>query len=176
MSHCMFIEKIMEIRRLVKEDLEVRVSLLNNREISQYLDVDETFSLEKTKKWFDKISDNLLRTDYSFVLDGVVVGMGGVVGISPKDRHGELYIYLDPCYQGRGLGKKALNLMLHRAFIDNPSIEKIFLFTFASNERANSLYKSCGFTQEGALKKHTWHDGRLQDRLIFSIFRQDLSL
>ena len=59
-----------------------------------------------------------------------------------------LTIAIHEGYQGRGLGKKLMAHLISwtRA---HPKIEKLELQVRSSNERAISLYKSLGFTEEG---------------------------
>lgn len=162
----------MEIRKLTKKDLTLRVDLLNNPEIARWLNVDETFTLENTEKWFSKIEPDKSRYDVVFLEDSKVVGMGGLVNISEKDQHGELYIYMSVGQQGKGLGKRALSLLIDYSF-KAYGLRKLFVYTFAENERANMFYESMNFKKEAHLKLHTHHQGELKDRYIYSLFFED---
>lgn len=162
----------MEIRKLTKEDLYLRVELLNNPEIAKWLNVDETFTLEKTEKWFSKTETDKSRYDVVFIEDNKVVGMGGLVNISEKDKHGELYIYMSVGQQGKGLGKIALSLLIDYSF-KAYGLRKLFVYTFEENERANMFYESLYFKKEAHLKLHTYHQGELKDRYIYSLFLED---
>lgn len=99
---------MLTIRKLNKKDLEIRVKLLNNKNISSFLNVDEYFNLVTTYEWYYKVKDKIDRYDCVFEYNYEVIGMGGLCDISTKNRNASLYIYLDPNFHGQGLGTKSL--------------------------------------------------------------------
>ena len=67
---------------------------------------------------------------------------------------GELWlnqILLDCRYQGKGLGKAALQLILARLADEFPQRREVFLSVFAENTAAIRLYWQAGFAFNGAL-------------------------
>lgn len=160
----------MNVSKLTADDLAERVRLLNTPEISTLLNVHEVFTLEKTQRWFDRVKDDPTRYDVTFKVDGDVVGMAGIVHISREDQNGEMYIYIDPRCQGSGHGKEGLSSLINYAF-DSLNLEKVYVKTFLSNGRANRFYERLGFVREGLLRRHTLHGGKLEDRCIYSLFR-----
>lgn len=160
------------IRKLSTKDLEYRVELLNTPSISNVLNVSETFNIETTQRWFQKIRTRDDRYDVVIMDDSNVVGMAGLVNISQMDKNAEAYIYVDPAFQGKRYGSKGLKLLLDHAF-HKLKLNKVFLYTFAENTRANSFYKKLGFIREGYLKEHTFHKGVLKDRCIYSVLKSD---
>ena len=75
-------------------------------------------------------------------------------------------------FQGIGFGQEALLKVLELIF-NKYTFNKCYLYVFAFNERAISLYNRCGFNKEGLLKEDYQMNGSFQDRLIMSIFRKD---
>lgn len=167
----MFIEKI-KLKKLEKSDLSFRVSLLNHELIKPFLNTKEEFTLDKTEQWFNNIKAKS-RSDFVFIYNNSPIGMGGLVNISPIDKNAELYIYLSPDYQGMGLGSLSLKKMCDYGF-EVLSLHKIYLYTFSKNRRANLLYERNGFVKEGYLKEHTYKDGELCDRNIYSLIKNEI--
>ena len=160
-----------EIRILEIQDLPIRVSLLNDTDISRLLNTSEIFSLEGTTKWF-RNRDLSTRADLALLYMGTVSGMAGITHIDKKAGVGELYIYLDKKLQGRGLGVTYMGLTLDYAF-KTLGLNKVFLYTYKTNGRANHLYEKIGFVLEGILRQHSWHNGQVCDRCIWGILREE---
>lgn len=165
---------MLKLKTLEESDLVYRVNLLNDERIAPYINTSEKFTIDKTKEWFYKLKENNLRKDFTFIGDKEKIGMGGLTNISQKNSHCELYMYLDPNVQGKGFGYKTCKALCEFAF-NELNLNKVFLYTFSNNERANKLYEKLGFKLEGTLRKHTLKDGVFQDRYIYGIFRNELN-
>lgn len=163
---------MISLNLLKKEDLPYRVNLLNNEGISPYLNTSEKFTIDKTVAWFESIKDNSLRKDFVFLLEGEKVGMGGLTNISLQNRNCELYMYMDPKSQGKGLGYNSCYQLCNFAF-NQLNLNKVFLYTFSENYRANSLYEKVGFKLEGVLREHTLKDDKLRDRNFYGILKKE---
>lgn len=166
---------MLTIRKLNKKDLEIRVKLLNDKNISSYLNVDEYFNLITTYEWYNKVKDKIDRYDCVFEYNDEVIGMGGLCDISTKNRNASLYIYLDPNFHGQGLGTKSLIKLCEYGF-NSLKLEKIYLYTFSDNERANHMYEKIGFVREGLLRMHTLRNELLCDRLLYGLLKKDLKI
>lgn len=165
---------MIKLHILNREDLPYRVFLLNHDAIAPYINISERFTLSKTEKWFSNLYANSSRKDFVFISDTNKVGMGGLTNISLRNKHCELYMYMDPNFQGRGLGFYACRRLCEYAFNDL-CLEKVFLFTFSDNKRANKLYEKIGFKLEGVLRKHTYKDAKLHDRNFYGILRNEFN-
>lgn len=159
-------------RKLTEGDLETRVNLLNNKKVSQYLNVDEVFNLEKTRKWFENAKNNTSRYDCVFEVDEKIVGMGGVTDISLKDKSGSLYIYLAPEYWGCGCGYTAFTSLCNIGF-ETLGLNRLYFYAFEDNVRGNKLFNRVGFKLEGILREHTMHNGVLCNRYIYGLLKKD---
>ncbi len=162
----------MEIRKLEINDLETRVEFLNNKEISQYLNVDEVFNIDKTRKWFEYAKNDSSRYDCVFEVEGNIIGMGGVTNISQKDQTGSLYIYLAPQYWGCGYGFTAFSSLCSIGF-DTLELNRLYFYAFEENVRGNKLFNRVGFKLEGILREHTMHNGVLCNRYIYGLLKKD---
>ncbi len=159
---------------LSEEDLPYRVYLLNHKKVAPFLNTSETFTIENTVEWFRKRN---LSNRFDCVLkeENQIIGMAGFVNISKQNSNAELYMYIDPKFQGRGLGKKSLIEVCKYGF-DIIKLYKIYCYTFYFNEKANNMYEKVGFIREGYLRKHTMKDGQLRDRCFYGLLADDFRL
>jgi len=160
------------LKKLLESDLPYRVNLLNDDAISPYINTSERFTLEKTQNWFAKINADKSRKDFVFTLNNERVGMGGLTNISVTNKNCELYMYMDPSFQGKGFGYLSAKALCNYAF-SILNMEKVYLFTFSENKRANGLYEKVGFILEGELRMHTLKDNVLRDRCIYGLLKRE---
>ena len=158
---------MLTILPLEEEHLEYRVQLLNNKEVAQYLNIVEPFTIDKTIEWF-RHRNLEVRFDCVFKNNELIIGMGGLSNIAESNENAELYIYMDPLFQGKRLGKKSLIELCKYGF-EELGLHKIYLYTFSSNVRANNMYEKVGFIREGYFREHTKKDGCLQDRCFYGL-------
>ena len=163
----------MIIRRIKKEDLETRVEWMNNPAIYSSMHYDIPIVLENTLSWFKKNLDNNSRADVVFEEDDKIVAMGGLTGIDSLTNKAELYIFVNPFQQSKGIGTKATKLLCKYGF-DNLGLKKIYLVTDVSNVSAQKVYEKVGFKLEGKLRKeYLTKDGILEDILYFGLLKEE---
>jgi RimJ/RimL family protein N-acetyltransferase len=76
--------------------------------------------------------------------------------------------------QGRGIGRRALRLMLHHGF-NVLNLERIYLYVAEYNDRARKLYTAVGFIHEGTLRRHVAFDGRYYGLLVMGMLRNEFT-
>jgi RimJ/RimL family protein N-acetyltransferase len=74
--------------------------------------------------------------------------------------------------QRRGLGRRALRLMLQHAF-DVLNLERIYLYVVEYNLPARKLYETSGFSYEGTLRRHVVLGGKRYDLRVMGILREE---
>ncbi|ART81776.1 hypothetical protein CBP31_03365 [Oceanisphaera profunda] len=162
------------VRPMTKKYAPERVRILRQPSVINGVFMEQPVSVEKTELWCDSIIKSTVRTDFVFLEGEAVVGFSGLVNISHKNGTAEFYIFIDNDIQGKGCGRFITNWLLTFAK-DELGLRKITLFVTAGNEAALSLYENIGFSLEGTLLKHSWFRGRYVDRLILSIFLDDVN-
>ena len=118
---------------------------------------------------------NLVKTraDVVFEEDGNIVAMGGLTGIDSFTNKAELYIFVNPFQQSKGIGTIATKLLCRYGF-DNLGLKKIYLITDVSNVSAQKVYEKAGFKLEGKLRKeYLTKDGMLEDILYFGLLKEE---
>ena len=163
---------MIKLRPLDLNDLEFRISLLNNPDISQFLNVNESFSLNKTIEWF--YNRNLSkRYDCVFLYNDISIGMGGITDISVVNKNAFLYLYIDNKFQGKGLGISSMIRLCEYGFLEL-GLNKVYSYTFAFNHKVNKMHEKIGFKKEGILRKHTYKEGIFQDRYLYGLLKSEL--
>jgi diamine N-acetyltransferase len=74
--------------------------------------------------------------------------------------------------QQRGLGRRALNLILHHGF-RVLNLERIYLYVVQYNQPAIQLYERAGFVHEGRLRRHVALEGGYHDLLVMGLLRTE---
>lgn len=132
-------------------------------------------SLEIDKSWYQENVVNAPTKKAIFAVqnyEGTFVGLAQLDAIDPIHRHAMLGIYIgEPAERGRGAGKSATIELIEYGFRDL-NLRKLFLHVNRSNLSATKLYESLGFTIEGELREHYFHDGDWDDILVMSLFRK----
>lgn len=79
----------------------------------------------------------------------------------------------DRDYFGQKYGRDVVKLLVKYAFRLR-NMEKVWLTTLASNERAIRSFAACDFVEEGRLRRHVWLDGRYDDLVYMAVHRDPL--
>lgn len=90
----------------------------------------------------------------AFATKDKLIGICGFITESRKRaaHRGEvIHMFVDKTYNGKGIGKKLLQLTLNTAF-SNPQIEQIILSAVLENQNAINFYKKMGFTEYGRIE------------------------
>ncbi|MFP2959146.1 GNAT family N-acetyltransferase [Myxococcus sp. 1LA] len=103
---------------------------------------------------------------------------GELVGtVSARDLsrvHGriELGYMMADAYHGRGLGSRAVGMMVEQLFT-LPYLQRVWLLTLAENTGSQRLASKLGFTLEGTLRGHCAFQGQRRDQQIWGLLRPE---
>lgn len=165
-------EKKMKAYKLDYTHIQERCDWLNNPAVYQHMNMQYPITFLETEKWFERTVINNSRIDFAFEEDGKIVSMTGLTNIDTINGLVEFYIMVNPNVQGKGYGLKTTEFTINYAFL-NFNIHKIYLYTNSFNERANKLYAKLGFELEGTLRKHKFKNGKLIDRCVYGLLKED---
>lgn len=158
-----------DLIRLESAHLSIRSAWLNHPRVRAGVPISGEVTEESTRRWFARIRLDQLRADFVLLENDVTPRvMCGITGIDDAANRGELYMFSDPQAQGRGFGTAALHHLCKWAFVDR-ALDRLFLFTSGPNERARRFYEREGFVEEGRLRAHAVHHGRVVDRHIHGL-------
>ena len=78
----------------------------------------------------------------------------------------------DPEYVGQGYGREAISLLLDWMFrIQN--YQRVWLDTWATNERDIRCYRALGFVEEGRQRRQIYVDGQYIDVVMMGLLREE---
>ena len=134
-------------------------------------DLDEVMGIEERAypfPWTRGIFRDCLHAGYPMWVQercGGIVGYG-VLSIAADEAH-VLNLCTAPGHEGRGLGRRMLQSMLHIA--RGQRAQRIFLEVRPSNPRAIALYERSGFNEIGCRPRYyPSHDGR-EDAIVMAM-------
>ncbi len=104
-------------------------------------------------------------------VDGAVAGSIQYEEVTdPQYRSAGIDIFLGAAWQGRGLGREAIAVLV-RHLVETRGHHRLTIDPVAANERAIRCYASVGFTRVGVMRQYerdddgAWHDGLLMELL-----------
>ena len=137
---------------------------------------------ETVARWWGDYDPARVDEEYGEGADGDTVAYliecdGQVAGLiqyseetDPMYRHAGIDIAIRAQYQGRGIGPRAIRLVV-RHLIAELGHHRLTIDPAAANRNAIRAYESVGFKPVGLMRKYergrdgTWHDGLLMDLL-----------
>jgi len=164
------------LRPLQKADLENRVRWFNDPQVRQTLVVMEHFEQEKTARWFERLQSDQTRTEFAIeTLEGVVIGVTGLLGIEKEHGVAECYCVIgNKDYWGKKLGTEIHSVLIQWAF------EKLGLYKIRADIRTNNpaifrVVEKLGFKIEGTLRQEKVVDGQKIDLCRIGLLRDEFT-
>ena len=126
----------------------------------------------REKRYDNRVADE----DKAWFVIEVAGTVIGDLNLHHRDRRSGVSAFgigiYDPEYLGQGYGREAIGLMLDWAFhIQN--YQKIWLDTWATNQRAIRCYQALGFVEEGRQRRHLFVNGEYVDVVIMGLLREE---
>jgi len=160
-------EEEISLEPLLKEHLKQMAAWGEDAEINYLL------GLDGITKYWERCADLLGQPNHR--LWAIKTGQGCVIGeislsqICWRVREAELRICIgNRAYWGRGLGKKALQAILIKAF-DELKLKRVYLRVYHYNTRALKCYLRCGFKKEAVLRNRYRYGGQNRDIYLMYI-------
>ena len=117
------------------------------------------------------------RMRYNLIVEEKATGeLAGSVGLHVIDgaecgAHYGLGYFIRPDLWNRGYATEAVRAALAFIFAGNGS--RVSASCLAENLGSRRVLEKCGMTQEGLLKKHTWHDSQWKDCAVYRLLKSE---
>lgn len=162
------------LRPLESRDLQNRVEWFNDPQVRATLVVTERFELEKTRRWFERLQSDPTRLEFAVeALDGVCIGVTGLVGIEKEHGIAECYCIIgNKAYWGKKLGTEIHSVLFQWAF-ETLGIVKIRADIRTNNPAIFRVVEKLGFKIEGTLRQEKVVDGHRIDLYRIGLLRND---
>lgn len=134
---------------VTERDLPGLNRLVNDPEVSRYLDLAPPVTMDRTMDFFRYMREQD-GAWHAIRVDGSLAGAVGLIPADPESRLGHtasLFVYLAREYWGRGLARHAVEAMLAEA--GRRGLVRIEVLVVSGNRRSLRLFESCGFAREG---------------------------
>lgn len=148
---------------------------VNDREVMQYFAGRQTeITLEEERRYLEGLLASKSDRAWS-VFDGdEYVGQVSINQIYWPARNGRLFVVIRREHQGRGLGPRAVQLALARAWSEL-GLHKVWLIVRRDNRGAQAMYTRLGFDFEGVLRDEYFVQGRFFDMVRMSVLEPSSS-
>lgn len=161
------------LRKFDKRDIPAKVRWINDPRNNRFLHYDLPLEEDKTAVWYERIKDLTDRYDAVIEVDGVAVGLIGLLSIDRKNKKAEFYVSMgETAYKGRGVATEASRQLIDYAFSEL-HLNKIYLYTEVKNVAAQRLVEKIGFAKEGCVVQDLYSKGSFVDRFIYGLLKDN---
>jgi diamine N-acetyltransferase len=167
------------LRAPEREDIPLFTAWLNDPEVREGILMHLPISRAEEEGWFERMlarpadehpfTIEILRPDGAWQ----AVGTCEIHNLEWRCSSGEIGIMVgDKTCWNQGIGTQVMRMLLRHGFY-TLNLHRIYLFVFATNQRAVHVYEKIGFVQEGRLRDDMYRDGRYVDVLVMSVLRDE---
>lgn len=180
-SHAVRIETPrLVLREHRPEDLMPLHAILRDPAVTWYLPDMHKDELCQTEDYLRKVMqdwESRMRLRYNLAVEDAATGaLLGSVGLHAIDgtaegAHYGLGYFIRRDMWNLGIATEAARAALDFIFAGNAC--RVSASCLAENLASRRVLEKCGFSQEGLLKKHTWHDGQWKDCAVYAVLRDE---
>lgn len=159
---------MISLRKLIPSDAENMLAWMNDDKVSQNLNIsNENKNINSILKFIDFAQCLDQNAHFAITNDNnEYCGTVSLKNINLKDKHAEFAIVIPSKFNGKGIGNKAIKLIIEYAK-NNLALHKIYLNVYENNTIAIHVYEKNGFKQKGVYEDHILKDGQYQTLLYF---------
>lgn len=160
------------LRKLEADDLSLRASWLRHEQPLGTMPLVGRYDDRETTEWFARTQSDKSRVDTVLQAGRDLVATGGLTAIDSVVGKAELYAVVSPSHRGRGHGVRLVLGLCELAF-DELGLNRVFLWTYSTNNAALRLYERCGFRKEGTLRQHAVSRNIRVDRVAMGLLAHE---
>ena len=171
------------ISDLTLDDFTEHHTLLSDERVMRYLQDIKTSSISESKENLIKAVEESLSSNRKLYFLKIedknskeFIGEIGytVIEETPFGKMVHLGYFIKEKYWGKGYTTEALQRIIEFAFCEN-NVYRISTGCVKENAGSEKVMQKCGFTKEGELKEHTFHEGKLKDRVIYHLLKSEFA-
>ncbi len=163
------------LRPITKEDLPIQHKYYQNIEHwTLNAGLPQVTTVETMSEWYNLVTKRDSNKQFLGIeVDGKYIGH---CSLTSSDLEPGNYTYGvsigDPSYWSKGYGTEVTRLMVDHSF-HYLGARRVGLRTNSKNPRAIKCFGSCGFVEEGRIRKLYWIDGSFADLVFMGILREE---
>ena len=163
------------LRPITKEDLSLQHKYYQNIEhFTLNASLPQVTTIESMDEWYELATKRDEDNQFLAIeVEGKYIGYCSIK--NSKTWPGNFWYGIsigDPEYREKGLGSEVTKLMVDHTF-HYLGARRIGLGTNSKNPRAIRCFASCGFVEEGRIRKHYWISGSYADYVYMGILREE---
>lgn len=163
------------LRKLELQDAEGMLEWMHDEEVNKVFETPfSTFTYEKVASFITQAQNEMSDSIHRACVDSQnrYLGTVSLKNIDPINKNAEYAISFRSCAHGIGASMYATKEILRIAF-EELNLEKIYLYLFEMNHRAEAFYKKCGFVYEATFVRHMVLNGELQNIKWYRMLKEE---
>lgn len=163
------------LRHLNYTDLPILTGYRQNPDVARYQSWD-SFTLDRAKEMYEDMQDVSFGTPdnwFQIAIEHCEFGMVGDFGLHfVDDFQVEIGVTVDPKWQGKGIGKMALTLLLKYLF-EILGKHRVYAVADVRNEASSHLFLSANFRREGSFVENCFLKGEWCSEYLYALLNKE---
>lgn len=161
------------LRPVEKEDVEFLRDLVQHPEVRNTIGrLPRPVNLAQEEDYLEEMAEDDSTAYFLVVFQGERAGTISLHGVQDDYRRGEFGISIDPKYHNRGIGTKAVKMMLKYAF-ETLNMHKVRGGYLEHNPASRRVMEKAGFQEEGTERDYKYVDGEWKNVIWMSILEDE---
>lgn len=162
------------LRAMELEDMDFLRNMINDEKMEHNV-IGWSFPISKyeQERWFESQIQNKNNVRFIIEAEGQAIGLATLTNIDWKNRkacHG-IKLFSDDI-KGKGYGTDTVIAIMKYAF-EELQLNKIYSTILEENEISRKLYRKCGWTEEGCLRKSIFKNNKYNNEIFVGILREE---
>lgn len=166
---------VLTLRHFTRADLNLFTRYRQNPDVALYQSW-ENFTFEQAEAMFTlmkRMPFAMPDNWYQIAIEHAEFGLVGDFGLHFVDEYQvELGVTIDPAWQGKGIGKSSLKLLLNYLFEDLQK-HRVYAVTDIRNQASYSLFQSANFRREGHYIKNCFIKSEWCSEYLYAILAEE---